>query len=49
MPEEASRTSCRRRLSLCLHDLARAHGSEITLVHVSELQPNLPPDTLVSP
>ena len=30
-------------------DLARVHGSEITLVHVSELPPNLPPDTLVTP
>lgn len=30
-------------------DLARVHGSELTLVHVSELPANLPLDTLVTP
>ena len=30
-------------------DLAKIHGSELALVHVSELPPNLAPDTLVIP
>jgi len=30
-------------------DLAKLHGSELALVHVSELPPNLPLDALVTP
>lgn len=30
-------------------DLATVHGSELVLMHVSELPANLPPDTLVTP
>jgi nucleotide-binding universal stress UspA family protein len=30
-------------------ELARVHGAELTLAHVSELPANLPPDTLVTP
>ncbi len=30
-------------------ELAKCHGSELTLVHVSELPPNLPQGTLVTP
>lgn len=30
-------------------DLAKVHGAELTLVHVSELPVNLPPSTLVTP
>lgn len=47
VPHDFSPCSARA-LGIAL-DLARVHGSEITLVHVSELPPNLPPDTLVTP
>jgi universal stress protein A len=47
VPHDFSACSARA-LRLAL-DLARVHGSELTLVHVSELPPNLPPDTLVTP
>lgn len=30
-------------------ELARVHGAELTLAHVSQLPANLPPDTLVNP
>lgn len=30
-------------------ELAKVHGAELALVHVSELPANLPPDTLVTP
>lgn len=30
-------------------ELAKVHGSELALLHVSELPANLPPETLVSP
>jgi nucleotide-binding universal stress UspA family protein len=37
-----------RALDLAI-DLARAHGSQITLLHVSPLPPNVPPGTMITP
>jgi universal stress protein A len=42
-------SDCAARALRTAVELARVHGAELALAHVSELPPNLPPDTMVTP
>jgi len=42
-------SACAARALETAVELAKVHGAELALVHVSELPANLPPETLISP